>query len=211
MLNKFIETYTDPYISDLKEFLLESDLAYFNDTNNLIVANLHKVKGMEFDNVYLLYEKSSWLTEEELRALYVGITRAKTNLSIHAKNKLFSSVKVDSLSNFDDDNEYDEPEVIEIDFDMRRVHLGYSEHVEENTNRLLPGYKLRLENNNMFYGDNIVGKLSKKAMETIEQRLEKNYEIIDIEVLNLVYWYSEDLKREVLVTLPKLKFKLKTI
>ena len=61
-----------------------------------------------------------------------------------------------------------------------------------------------------MYGSRKVGRLSKSAMKAIEERKEKNYELIDIEVLNLVYWYDSKKEKESLVMIPKMKFKLKT-
>lgn len=210
MLNKFIENYNDAYLSDLREFLLETELENFDTSNSLLVANLHKVKGMEFDNVYLMYNNTSWFKDDEMRLIYVGITRAKSFLSIHTKHSIFKNIEIKETNKYYDKKTYNEPEVIEMEFGLSQVNLGYYEFVGHNLEKVLPGFKLKLDNDILMYGSRKVGRLSKSAMKAIEERKEKNYELIDIEVLNLVYWYDSKKEKESLVMIPKMKFKLKT-
>ena len=54
------------------------------ENNNLIVSTIHKAKGREFDQVYLIngdYQHSEFDTEEE-RVLYVAETRAKSSVQL---------------------------------------------------------------------------------------------------------------------------------
>ena len=57
---------------------------------------IHGAKGLEFDNVYLIdiiedeipgYNDEDLFLEEERRLLYVGMTRAKNNLTIYSYKK----------------------------------------------------------------------------------------------------------------------------
>ncbi len=62
----------------------------FRDRANAItLATIHKAKGLEWDNVYLLdkaklmpsrFAKLPWQKEQEKNLLYVAVTRAKLNL-----------------------------------------------------------------------------------------------------------------------------------
>ena len=85
--------------TNLDEFLehvgLVNENIKNNEKNNITLMTLHGAKGLEFDHVFLpgweegifpsaraLEEKGQKSLEEERRLAYVGITRAKTNLSM---------------------------------------------------------------------------------------------------------------------------------
>ena len=65
-----------------------------SDPNAVTLATLHSSKGLEFENVYIIdanegimpYKKAVLEKdiEEERRLFYVGMTRAKTSLSVYS-------------------------------------------------------------------------------------------------------------------------------
>jgi ATP-dependent DNA helicase RecQ len=73
------------YKSDLEVFIRESKLEDFLNENweTIFVSTIHKAKGKEFDNVFLVLENFNPTTDEAKRQLYVAMTRAKENLAIH--------------------------------------------------------------------------------------------------------------------------------
>ncbi|MBQ1582303.1 MAG: RecQ family ATP-dependent DNA helicase, partial [Prevotella sp.] len=75
-------THKTYYRSDLREFIFESDIEDFivSDDKSVFVSTIHKAKGREFDNVYLLSSIPDVRDVEDMRAYYVGLTRAKRNL-----------------------------------------------------------------------------------------------------------------------------------
>ena len=73
-------------LSDLLEVIYETVSTYRASASDLYVGTVHSVKGLEFDNVYVVGASgSSWkLNNEDNRNIfYVAVTRAKTNLSIY--------------------------------------------------------------------------------------------------------------------------------
>lgn len=91
------ESSDDPTLSSfLEEVALVADIDTLdNDSNHVVLMTLHSAKGLEFPNVYLAGMEDgifpSYLTitsddpteiEEERRLCYVGITRARENLSL---------------------------------------------------------------------------------------------------------------------------------
>ena len=82
----------------LEDFLLETSLVtdieeYKNDPNRISLMTVHSVKGLEFDNVFIvgleegIFPHMNSLmnaseTEEERRLAYVAITRAKQKLIV---------------------------------------------------------------------------------------------------------------------------------
>ena len=91
------ETHDEPSLSEfLEEVALVADIDNVDgDDNRVLLMTLHSAKGLEFDNVYLtgmedgLFPSYMTITsddpdevEEERRLAYVGITRAKEDLTL---------------------------------------------------------------------------------------------------------------------------------
>ena len=75
---------TDVLKSIRKNNLLPMDNPHIEDTN-IYVSNIHRSKGLEYDEVLLDQDafRNNWLkSPDELRTLYVAITRAKSKLYV---------------------------------------------------------------------------------------------------------------------------------
>src|SRR5690606_15361540 len=96
------------YISDLEVFIRESKLEdFFNENGETIfVSTIHKAKGKEFDNVFLLLENFHATTDEETRLLYVAMTRAKTNLTIHLNTDILDHITTSHLERIENTTSY---------------------------------------------------------------------------------------------------------
>ena len=97
---------------------------------DLIVSTVHGVKGLEFDNVVVVYKDQSDMTEEKKRLYYVAFTRAKNSLFVLSHGTTLSArivsdynLIVDSLTNpasgndDDDDGENHAVDAIVVDED----------------------------------------------------------------------------------------------
>lgn len=82
------------YKSDLEVFIRESNLEDFFNENaeTIFVSTIHKAKGKEFDNIFLLLDDFKINTSEAKRQLYVAITRAKQNLFIHLNSNILDAL-----------------------------------------------------------------------------------------------------------------------
>lgn len=113
--------------SDLIEFINESKLEDFQTAENetILVSTIHKAKGKEFDNVWLLLENFSLQKSEAKRALYVAITRARTGLVIHHNSTELENM----LGNVDaseiDRKTYPDPDTLLLEIGFKDVHLDY--------------------------------------------------------------------------------------
>ena len=106
----FEATHSVKYRSDFEEFLNESKFEDFYDEQDqevIYVSTIHKSKGREFDNVYMMLKNSAGKTDAERRALYVGMTRAKSNLYIHTNTALFDKYRMEGVEPVVDGAEYD--------------------------------------------------------------------------------------------------------
>ena len=88
--NSFIEI--DKLVASLKKSVLKLPEIFINPSDsNITVSTIHKAKGREFDNVYLL--DGGFITDdtntEEARVWYVGCTRAKNELGKLQKKKQY--------------------------------------------------------------------------------------------------------------------------
>ena len=102
----------------LEDFLLEISLIsdveeYKDDPNRISLMTVHSVKGLEFDNVFVIGMEEgifphmnslmeNMALEEERRLCYVAITRAKDNLHlvIARRRTLFGKEQVNPVSRF---------------------------------------------------------------------------------------------------------------
>ena len=78
----FETTHRTYYLSDLREYIFESNIEDFiaADNRSVFVSTIHKAKGREFNTVYLLSPVPDGRDVNDMRAYYVGLTRAKKNL-----------------------------------------------------------------------------------------------------------------------------------
>ena len=92
------------YKTDLDLFIQESKLEdfYHVDEETILVSTMHKAKGRELDNVFHLLNHVDTSTIEEKRLLYVAMTRAKQNLSIHLNTNALYHVAAPNVQRYVD-------------------------------------------------------------------------------------------------------------
>jgi hypothetical protein len=56
-------------------------------SNGLTTSTIHKAKGLEYKNVVTIEPRSNVMSDEEVRVLYVAITRAKRSISLLSKDQ----------------------------------------------------------------------------------------------------------------------------
>lgn len=129
---KVIETFESEnehkYKNDFVSYVSESTFADFETfkSNEIVVSTIHKAKGREFDNVFMLLDSRYHSADEQKRKVYVGMTRAKSNLFIHTYGKRFEKLaKKLALPYKVDATQYLEPVNMEIQLGYREVNLGF--------------------------------------------------------------------------------------
>lgn len=129
------------YISDFENFLLESRLEDFSKSRSseIIVSTIHKSKGCEYDNVYISLKGLGDITDRERRMIYVGMTRAKNNLSVHFSNVNLFLDK--SLQRFiiEDNTVYGAPMEVLMQLSHRDVVLDIFKGCQDSLPGLLSG------------------------------------------------------------------------
>ncbi len=115
------------YKSDLEVFIRESKLEDFYNENGetIFVSTIHKAKGKEFDNVFIMLENFNPATDEAKRQLYVAMTRAKHNLTIHLNGNYLDSITAENLEQIEDREKYLPPTKLAMHLSFKDVWLDY--------------------------------------------------------------------------------------
>jgi len=176
------------YRSDLREYVFESNIEDFisADDKSVFVSTIHKSKGREFNTVYLLSSIPDGRDLNDMRAYYVGLTRAKQNLFIVT-------------------NHPDEYSSISIALGMRDVWLNFFKDIKEIVLRLRSGDNLQyhdgyLQNNQ---GRNIIA-LSASGKNKLKEWKDKGYVVTSAKVSYTLAWKPQDSETEYAVCLANL-------
>ncbi|RYY10279.1 MAG: hypothetical protein EOO04_37125, partial [Chitinophagaceae bacterium] len=134
------------YKSSWNTFLSESRWDDFVsiDTETIFVSTIHKSKGKEFDNVYVMLQDFVPRNDEETRALYVAFTRSKINLHIHYNHDYLRALYAESLTYINNEIIYPEPQQLTLMLSHKSVRLGYFEFVQHRIQRLQSGETLTI-------------------------------------------------------------------
>jgi len=195
--------------SDLEVFIHESKPEDFitGNSETIIVSTMHKAKGKEFDNVFILLNNYDLSSDEKKRLLYVAMTRARNNLTIHYNNHLPQQFNAEGLIKSENHTCYDPLSEFSVNLSHRDLNLGYFEYTQRRINQLTSGDKLILcdegcKNTN----DEMVLKYSKKFIETLNHINQTGFKSIAAEVNYIVYWVNEQTGNEVKIILPVILF-----
>jgi len=197
------------YKSDLVEFIRESKLEDFSGGNGetVFVSTIHKAKGKEFDNVFLMLENFNPATDEARRQLYVAMTRAKQNLVIHLNSNFLNDISAENLERVEDKGNYLPPKELAMQLTHEDVNLGYFEFVQHHVSSLTSGEALKIKAEGCELSkDKFVLKFSKKFLEILKSNAEKGYLPTRAKVNFMVYWKNEEKEKEVKIVLPELNF-----
>ncbi len=178
------------YRSDLRQFLLESDIEDFlSAEGSVFVSTIHKAKGREFDTVHLFVDNPDVTDPEDLRTTYVGITRARHHLYNHIRPILPQSD-------------------IAVSLGLRDVWLDYFRDRKDSVLRLRSGDSLRYSNGYLISAQGeYIASLSKSKRQQIDNLQERGYEVAMAEVSYVLAWRPREEPQEVAVCLANLILK----
>ena len=197
------------YKSDLEVFIRESKLEDFVGKNGetIFVSTIHKAKGKEFDNVFLLLDNFNPATDDDKRQLYVAMTRAKQNLTIHLNGNYLDYIVADNLLRSEDRETYLPPSQLAMHLTHKDLNLGYFEFIQHKLTALMSGDALTINTEGcMNTKGELVLKFSKQFLATIADVQRKGYQLKDAKVNFIVYWKKQDEEQEIKIILPELYF-----
>lgn len=210
IINKFEATNPKmKYTSDLESFIRESKLEEFYSENGetIIDSTIHKVKGKEFDNVFLMLENFNLETDADKRLLYVAFTRAKRNLTIHLNTSILDNIIVENMEHIEDKAIYLPPKMIAFNLTFKDVYLDYFINRQKYIDDLLSGDILKIEGNECKNqnGDTVL-KFSQNFIMEIKSQETKGYFPKEARINFILFWKKEDSEKEVKIILPEVYF-----
>ena len=197
------------YKSDLEVFVRESKLEDFYNENGetIFVSTIHKAKGREFDNVFIMLESFNPETNEAKRQLYVAMTRAKRNLTIHLNGNYLDSIMAEKLERVENRETYLLPSEMAMHLTFKDVWLDYFITRQHLVSQLTSGDALTINGDEYtnVKGQSIL-KFSKQFLNTIELIKQKGYHLKQVKVNSIVYWKKEGSEHETKIILPEVYF-----
>ncbi|MBQ0021451.1 MAG: RecQ family ATP-dependent DNA helicase [Bacteroidales bacterium] len=197
-IDLFEATNKAKYLTDFKEFVFESSIEDFCDLTgaDVVVSTIHKSKGREFDDVYMLLTEPRHITDDELRRYYVGMTRAKQRLFIHTNFSLFDHLPADRK--MADQHLYEMPDEIVLQLSHRDVNLGFFKSRKKEILSLRAGEQLRFSNNFLYDPKTnlSVAQLSQRMQNELLVWAEKGYEVALATIRFIVAWRPKDAPKE---------------
>jgi ATP-dependent DNA helicase RecQ len=202
------------YKSDLDVFLRESKLDDFYSKNGetILVSTIHKAKGKEFDNVFILLENFNPATDEAKRQLYVAMTRAKRNLSIHLNGNYLDNITAENLEKIEDNEEHLPPSECVMQLSYEDVNLGYFEFVQHRLNGIISGSILTKTDEGCANakGDLIL-KFSNKFINVLNLHEKKGYKLTEVKTNFVLFWKKPGEEKESRIILPELYFRREAV
>lgn len=200
------------YKSDFEVFIRESKLEDFMSANGdtIFVSTIHKAKGKEFDNVFLLLENFDITEDGKKRQLYVAMTRAKQNLTIHLNSDYLDKFKTEEAEKIENNNSFPSPNELAVHLSHKDLYLGYFEYIQKRISLLTSGDKIFIcdEGCKNERGE-LVLKYSMRFLERLDQIKKSGFELKEAKVNFIVYWTDNDKNMELKIILPELHFSKK--
>lgn len=222
---RFENEYEKKYYTDLITFLQEMRFEDFYqcEKGEICVSTIHKAKGREYDAVYMLVSGAEKMDSQQQRSIYVGITRARSELYLFYNTwyfeRLRSTCQGKGIFWYKDSDVYPEPEEIVLSFSYGDVWLeffkaknrpAFIEEVqsgdmlrfteEKRTGRLL--FEAKLEG-----GWQQVTCSSKNSYKKYRKRREKGYVITEARVQFVASWWKKETEEEWDIVLPVLRMR----
>lgn len=185
------------YFTDFKEFVFESSMEDFCDVSgaDVVVSTIHKAKGREFDDVYMLVSDGFPKDVHQMRRYYVGITRAKKRLFVHTNGDCFANLKADQY--LVDSREYAMPGEIVLQLSHKDVFLGFFKELKREVLSLKGGDTLFYKDYTLYnQAQKPVARLSQNMQKKLAEWRERGYEVKSASVRFVVAWKPKDAPKE---------------
>ena len=150
-------------------------------------------------------------SDEKIRQLYVAMTRARRELTIHLNSDFLDGLSSENVEHIEDKNNYLPPEELAIHLTHSDIWLDYFINRQSQIAPLRSGDTLYVRGDECLDGNGqSVLKFSRNFMSKHYERLHRQgYELKRAMVNFIVCWQSEKAAKEIKIILPELFFKKK--
>jgi len=200
------------YKTDFKVFIEESRLEDFYSTGGqtIYVSTIHKAKGKEFDHVFIFLQDLQIRTDDDRRELYVGMTRAKSNLSIHVNGDYLDGIMVPDMDRVEDEQNYLPAKDILVPLNMKQIYLNHFKGVQWHVDRLVSGELLKVVEGGCLNAKGIrLLQFSRDFAQLVQQLEAKGYKLKTAEVNFILLWLDTESGKDYKIILPNLYFERK--
>lgn len=197
------------YKSDFELFVRESKWEdfYGEEQETIYVSTIHKAKGREFDTVFMMLDQFDDTTDESLRLLYVGMTRAKNYLCIHSNRNDFRFTNIAGMEAVADMQSYQPPSQLAMQLSYQDVWLDSFYQHQDLISRLNSGDGIIINRNCCFNTNGeMIMRFSKHFMKKMEDMKQRGYEPKDGKINFIFYWRKEGTEQEIKIVLPEVYF-----
>jgi len=197
------------YRSDFEVFLRESKLEDFitGNIDTILVSTIHKSKGKEFDNVCLVLNKFNTYEDSRKRELYVAMTRARNNLTIHLNNQIFDKLQPEYVTLKKDPSKYDTQESIVIQLSHKDVWLDFFDEPKRQKliRHLQSGDALKYKDITCYNDEEEeILKFSRSFTLRLDELRENGYEPESVRINFILFWQKEGSDKEIKIVLPEM-------
>lgn len=198
------------YRSDFEVFVRESKLEDFSDEPGeiIFVSTMHKAKGREFDHVFLMLDNFDLINDEKKRLLYVAMTRAKQNLTIHLNANFMDDVSAQKMEWIRNNEKQFPPDQLVMHSGHKDIWLDYFIKRQRVISQLRSGDSLTIRENQCLDRTGApVLTFSKSFSDKLNRLRQSGYSQVRAAVNYIVYWQKEDAAKEIKIVLPELYLK----
>lgn len=215
IIDRFRETYNHLFFREWINYILEMNINDFAaDSSGITVSTIHRAKGREYDTVYLMAPDYNFSEDENLRLLYVALTRAKRNLFIFSNSGFFASLADEKAVIANDDIDYAEPGNVTVHLNYKRVNLGFfkNDRVIKTLGSINSGASLEYkESDQTFYSqERHACLMSQAGRDELDFWFNKGFSVKEAEAEYVVNWYCKDDKKTYPVVLPRVELEKKS-
>ncbi len=198
VIDRFLLESQNYYVSQWLAYLDEIKLEEFEDYNKTVtVSTIHKSKGMEFDKVILLVSQAPKI-DEDIRLYYVGMTRAKNELTIFRQGNNSLNKQGFAKYYFDSTDYIQNEKVVTLIMGLGDINLGFKGNHNNNHVELLASDSVSIEMRGnsktlcIIHKGKVIGFLSQKFHKKVQQYLNENNTINNASIDFVVLWHNRD-------------------
>jgi len=201
------------YSSDFMIFIKESKLEDFvtHKGETIVVSTIHKAKGKEFDNVFLMLDDFNANTDDAKRQLYVAMTRAKQKLIIHYNGSYFNKIDVDNIHRINNNEIQFMPNYLVYHLSHKDINLGYFAFTQRRLDILSSGDSLIVNDLGLTNSNKEQILKFSKSFQLVRESLEsQGYHLIESRVRFILLWLykneNSNEEKEIKIVLPEIYF-----
>jgi ATP-dependent DNA helicase RecQ len=213
VLNTFEADKRHKYRVDWLEFLGQARVEDFYEAEKgrVYVSTMHKIKGKQFDKVFLLLDRFTLKDQASARVVYVAITRPRDYLEIHTHLSIFDQIKTPGLMMEPGPNSYGPLPAFSLPCSLADVVLSHFHHeqIKERAKKLLAGDQLLFAHGPQYHrgllpnkGDEMAVCFSSAFKEKLDAYFRKGYQVKSLSVGHIVSWWDKKTEKKLRVILP---------